>query len=314
MQITFNPLVQAEADAVRRMLALKMVDDQEYGEAFKDGFSNALQRVKESRTDVNLGRRDTDTPAAPVSFQPGDMSGSAPSPADAAPSPTAPEVPQGGVPVPPSAASVPAPPSTAPEVPAAPTTSAPSGELDVNGLPWDERIHASSKTRNADGSWRQRRNLSPVTLETVTAELRARAANRRAYGEPIPYIAELRARAANPGNAALGDDAAKLAGLGMDPLSGQPLPTGGYVSAPPPMAASVPPPPVTTVAAPPAPAAPDALTYDGFLAWVTPKMMDGSSPFDKVAAALSASGVSSLQELRDNPAAIPAVYAALGGV
>lgn len=237
-----------------------------------------------------------DSTAVPSTlFTPGDLG--APSPADAAPSPIVPEVPQDGVPMPPSVVSVPAPPSTAPVAPAVPSTSAPSGELDVNGLPWDERIHASSKTRNVDGSWRQRRNLSPVTLETVTAELRARAAN--------------------PGNAALGDDAAKLAGLGMDPLSGQPLPTGGYVPAPPPIsaggtAANVPPPPV--VATPPAPAAPDALTYDGFLAWVTPKMMDGSTPFDKVAAALSASGVSSLQELRDNPAAIPAVYAALGGV
>lgn len=229
-----------------------------------------------------------ESPAA--SFTPGDLG--APSPADAAPSPTAPEVPQDGVPMPPTVALVPAPPSTAPEVPAAPTTSAPSGELDVNGLPWDERIHASSKTRNADGSWRQRRNLSPVTLETVTAELRARAAN--------------------PGNAALGDDAAKLAGLGMDPMSGQPLPSPAAVQhAAQVFAGTVPPPPV---AAPPAPAAPDALTYDGFLSWVTPKMMDGSTPFDKVAAALSASGVSSLQELRDNPAAIPAVYQALGGV
>lgn len=226
-----------------------------------------------------------------ASFTPGDLG--APSPADAAPSPIAPEVPQDGVPMPPSVASVPAPPSTVPEVPAAPSTSAPSGELDVNGLPWDGRIHASSKTRNADGSWRQRRNLSPVTLETV--------------------MAELRARAANPGNAALGDDAAKLAGLGMDPMSGQPLPnTAAVQHAAQVFAGTVPPPPV--VATPLAPAAPDALTYDGFLAWVTPKMMDGSTPFDKVAAALSASGVSSLQELRDNPAAIPAVYQALGGV
>ena len=238
----------------------------------------------------------------PLAFTPGDMSGSAPSVAVAAQVPTAPEASTAGVPMPPVAASVPAPPSTAPVVPAAPLTSAPSGELDVNGLPWDERIHAGTKAKNADGSWRQRRGLNdPALVARVEAELRARVANRDAG----PGMAE-----------ALGEDAAKLAAMGMDPLSGQPLPTGGYVPAPPPMAAggtaaNVPPPPV--VATPPAPAAPDALTYDGFLAWVTPKMMDGSTPFDKVAAALSASGVSSLQELRDNPAAIPAVYQALGG-
>lgn len=227
-----------------------------------------------------------------ASFTPGVVS--APSPAGAAPSPIAPEVPQDGVPMPPTVASVPAPPSTAIEVPAAPSTSAPSGDLDIKGLPWDERIHAGTKAKNADGSWRQRRGLNdPALVARVEAELRAVAAN--------------------PGNAALAADAAKLAGLGMDPMSGQPLPTGGYVAAGAPyVVGAVPPPPV--VATPPAPAAPDALTYDGFLAWVTPKMMDGSTPFDKVAAALSASGVSSLQELRDNPAAIPSVYAALGGV
>lgn len=204
---------------------------------------------------------------SPVSFTPGDLG--APSPADAAPSPIAPEVPQDGVPMPPSAASVPAPPSTVPEVPAVPTTSALT--VDVHGLPWDERIHAGTKAKNADGSWRQRRGLNdPALVARVEAELRAGGPTLIPPAVPgDPYLDGVTAR-------------------------------------------NVPPPPVVT--APPAPAAPDALTYDGFLAWVTPKMMDGSTPFDKVAAALSASSVSSLQELRDNPAAIPAVYAALGGV
>lgn len=205
-----------------------------------------------------------------LGFTPGVLG--APSVADAAPSPTVPVVPTAGVPMPPSVAPVPAAPPTAPEAPAAPSTSAATGDLDVTGLPWDKRIHAGTKAKNADGSWRKMRGLNDAALVArVEAELRARYAP-----PPAP--------------------AATLADIPV-----------------PPTGAAVPPPPVTTVAAPPAPAAPDALTYDGFLAWVTPKMMDGSTPFDKVAAALSASGVSSLQELRDNPAAIPSVYAALSG-
>ena len=50
--------------------------------------------------------------------------------------------------------------------------------LDVNGLPWDARIHAGSRERNTDRSWRVRRKPKTVeqdewdaTLARVTAEL-----------------------------------------------------------------------------------------------------------------------------------------------
>lgn len=36
----------------------------------------------------------------------------------------------------------------------------PTGGLDSAGIPWDERIHASTQTKNKDGTWTQRRNLS----------------------------------------------------------------------------------------------------------------------------------------------------------
>ena len=44
---------------------------------------------------------------------------------------------------------------------------------DSDGLPWDGRIHSSSKARLADGRWRQRRNTDPAVVTAVTAELRA---------------------------------------------------------------------------------------------------------------------------------------------
>ncbi len=44
---------------------------------------------------------------------------------------------------------------------------------DSDGLPWDGRIHSSSRAKLADGRWRQRRNTDPSIVTEVTAELRA---------------------------------------------------------------------------------------------------------------------------------------------
>lgn len=55
---------------------------------------------------------------------------------------------------------------------AAPTGPAPS--VDKHGLPWDARIHASSKALNADGSWRAKRGLNDdAIVRAVESELRA---------------------------------------------------------------------------------------------------------------------------------------------
>ena len=46
-------------------------------------------------------------------------------------------------------------------------------ELDADGIPWDTRIHADSKAKIADGTWRKRRKLDPEYLASVMAELKA---------------------------------------------------------------------------------------------------------------------------------------------
>jgi len=80
-----------------------------------------------------------------------------------------PVAPTGAVPIPP------APPSgVASATPPAPAAS--PADRDVNGLPWDGRIHASTKVRNADGSWRAKRAVHPETVRIVEAELRQNAA------------------------------------------------------------------------------------------------------------------------------------------
>ena len=73
-------------------------------------------------------------------------------------------------PVPP--APTPAPAALAPTAPAAPSTHASGVELDKHGLPWDSRIHAGTKRKNADGSWTAKRGVDPALVAQVEAELR----------------------------------------------------------------------------------------------------------------------------------------------
>lgn len=49
----------------------------------------------------------------------------------------------------------------------------PGVTVDKNNLPWDARIHASSKALNADGSWRAKRGIDQAIVPGVEAELRA---------------------------------------------------------------------------------------------------------------------------------------------
>ncbi len=74
-------------------------------------------------------------------------------------------------------APVPPAPTTAPAAPvptalAAPSTPASGVEVDKHGLPWDGRIHAGTKRKNADGSWTAKRGVDPALVAQVEAELR----------------------------------------------------------------------------------------------------------------------------------------------
>jgi hypothetical protein len=45
-------------------------------------------------------------------------------------------------------------------------------ELDKFGLPWDERIHASTKSKTQDGVWTKKKGVQETTMAAVVAELR----------------------------------------------------------------------------------------------------------------------------------------------
>lgn len=87
------------------------------------------------------------------------------------------------VPAAPTAPSPSPAPSAAPSPDSAPVATAAvppaTVELDSSGLPWDGRIHGTTKTKNGDGTWRQKRGLNDPALKTrVEAELRAGQAAR----------------------------------------------------------------------------------------------------------------------------------------
>ncbi len=64
-----------------------------------------------------------------------------------------------------------------------------SDGLDKNGLPWDGRIHSSSKNKNSDGSWRYLRGVDKDLIGIVEAELRQLTSN-DAPPPPPPPVAE----------------------------------------------------------------------------------------------------------------------------
>lgn len=60
----------------------------------------------------------------------------------------------------------------APSVPPPPPAASPV-DVDADGLPWDARIHAGGRAKNADGRWRAKRGVGDDYRLNVVAELRA---------------------------------------------------------------------------------------------------------------------------------------------
>jgi hypothetical protein len=74
----------------------------------------------------------------------------------------------------PQTASTPAAPQAAPantDVPAQ-TGAATPPAVDKTGLPWDARIHSSSRKINGDGTWQKKRGTGDVYYNQIVAELR----------------------------------------------------------------------------------------------------------------------------------------------
>jgi hypothetical protein len=174
----------------------------------------------------------------------------------------------------------------APMAPAAPSTPASGVELDTDALPWDARIHSSSKARNADGRWKKKRNIDETLIAQVEHELHALMAL------PSPV-------AAAPVRPPLG---------------------GTWPTAPAPLESAARPAPVwpfpnpgETPAPPPPPPAPDAttepMTFPSFLKSVSGLVQAKRITMPRVNDILTAAAVPNLSALGTRPDLIPAIWA-----
>ena len=62
-------------------------------------------------------------------------------------------------------------------------------ELDKNGIPWDERIHAGTKRKNADGTWSLKKGVDKELAAQIIAE----------YQSTAPATTTVQAAPAKPG-------------------------------------------------------------------------------------------------------------------
>ena len=188
-------------------------------------------------------------------------------------------------------------------------------ELDADGLPWDARIHSSSKGKLAKtGTWKLARNLDPALAARVTAELKAAMALPAPAARQVPL----------PPGTVLGSPANQnviqfpgnhLAEVGMPAdQSGVQLPPGTVLGGPAQQPAGiVPPPPVPQPAATPPPA-PGAMTFPAFLVEITKQQAAKKLTFDEVMVVLKEHGLENLQLLTARPDLIPPVYSRLEAI
>jgi hypothetical protein len=148
-------------------------------------------------------------------------------------------------------------------------------DLDANGLPWDARIHAATKTKDAKGNWKYLRGVDrDVLVPEIEAELRE----------------------------TMGDDGAWDA-VDADP-NAQPDGHIGTIITDTPPAPPAPPAPVAPTATP----STSVTTFAQLVTGITSK----SIPEDKVNAALAVVGLQHFALLGARPDLIPTVAGHLG--
>lgn len=71
-------------------------------------------------------------------------------------------------------------------IPAQPVSST-QVELDAAGMPWDERIHSSAKSKVKDGTWKLRRGVEDHEVQAVKAEYRGGVPEKQPA--PVEHVA-----------------------------------------------------------------------------------------------------------------------------
>jgi len=168
---------------------------------------------------------------------------------------------------------VPPPPvSIAPTTPIpGPVSSPVAVELDVKGLPWDSRIHSSSKNKLANGCWKVARGKAPEYVAQVESELKGDWSHSLGHAAPVPPAP----------NVAPYDVA---------------LPTAADAA----YMASIPP-------APPG----NPTTFETLMTRISPQISAGVLPPQAVMEACKANGLQSVVGLQSSPQLVPLVWATL---
>ena len=170
-----------------------------------------------------------------------------------------------------------------------------SVELDKNGLPWDERIHAGTKTKLKSGEWKAKKQVDPALVAQVEAELRARVAASPAPVAAVPAVPAAPVAPAAP----VVDPAAVFGGAAPGVPPAPAIPTAPPVA---PLA------PAATVA--PSVSA-DPATFEQLMPRITAAVTAGIMPPTAVGAACAAHGVASVVTLQQSPQFVPLVWATL---
>jgi hypothetical protein len=177
---------------------------------------------------------------------------------------------------------------------------APVTDLDSAGMPWDSRIHAATRTRVADGTWRQKRGVAAELLASVTKE----------------HLATQAVPLAPPADE---HPEAFVVAPGMYPsfcVSPVNVATVGPVGIPPPFAPSAEPladpenttPPSDGAATDAPPSDAPGMTFPALMAAITKAGISQMA----VVAAVYAAGLPSVLSLASRPDMVPVIAAALG--
>jgi len=222
----------------------------------------------------------------------------------------------------------------APPPPAPPT----GVKVDGEGLPWDQRIHASTRTfRQSDNTWKLRKGADPALVETVKAELRTCMAVPAPVAPVVtPPVPQPPVVAALSGSWT--PETAHVIGIPVPPAPPADEPrnysgaqSGGYTPQPPP----VPAPPVTIIMEQEAPTtmtptldrypdvpgsvvtlspAPGAMSFTDFVTWATGKMVAKEISRTQLEEACKSEGISSMPMLQNRPDLIPAIHKFLASI
>lgn len=183
-----------------------------------------------------------------------------------------------------AAAAPPPPPPPASAPPPPPPIPAPPGpvvaaELDVRGMPYDARIHASNRAKKIDGSWKNRRGVDTALVATIEAQ------NKPGNVQRIPIL--------------VGPNAGKLS---------ESVPPAAGAAPPPP-----PPPPLTAGGAAPAAAVPSAIDFRGLMQKIQAASAAGKLSDAQVYTAFASVGLKpeDMGQLINNAPLIASVNAAI---